>query len=122
MAGWWGLALPSSARCAARARQRRRKKEKGGKGKKKKKEKEEKGEKEKEKKRVAPTGFAAAVGHARAAAFGRSAMSMWNEGKERDLTVIGTGVGTADRREKFREIRISDRRLWNDLSSASKRF
>jgi len=58
--------------------ERKRKKEKG----KKKKKKKKKGGKEKDKKRVAPAGFAAAVGHARAAAFGRSVMSTWNEEKK----------------------------------------
>ena len=42
--------------------------------------------------------------------------------KERDGILIGTGVGMADHRKKFRGIRISDRRIWNDLSSASKSF
>ena len=42
--------------------------------------------------------FAAAVGHARAAASGRTARHA-ERGEEGDGTVIGTGVGTADCRE-----------------------
>ena len=67
--------------CSACAAEKKEEGE-GWERKKKKKEKKEKGEKEKEKKRVALAGFAAAVGHARAAVFGRSAMRTRNEEKK----------------------------------------
>jgi hypothetical protein len=69
-------------RVRERRRGGRRRKERRGKRKKKKKVKKKNGERERE----LSAGFAAAVGHARAVAFGRSAMSTRNERK-------GKGIG-----------------------------
>ena len=82
------------ARRAARGgeRRRREKEEREGGRKRKEKRKKEKGkrkmerEREKERERELSVGFAAAVGHARAAAFGRSVTSTRNERK-------GEGIG-----------------------------
>ena len=91
---------------------RKGKKEKGkGKGKRK---------MEREKETELSAGFAAAVGHARAAAFGRSATSTQNERKGKG---IGTGVGTADHRKNILGNReLGQERIWNDLSSATKKI
>ena len=49
------------------------------------------------------------VGRQHAACLWREAMRMQNEErKQRDWTVIGTGVGMVGRRERFWEIRNSD--------------
>ena len=74
-----------SVRCAGEKRRREKEEREGG-GKEK--EKKEKGKREKEKwrERELSAGFAAAVGHARAAAFGRSVTSTRNERK-------GEGIG-----------------------------
>ena len=94
-------------------RKQKREREKGKREKKRRRKgKKERGEKEKE----APAGFAAAVGHARAAASGRTAM-LAERGEEGDGTVIGASVGT--------EIRflVPGRRIaGKDSSSAMKIF
>ena len=64
----------------------------GGKGRREEK-KRKKEEREREKRELAAR-FAAVVGHARAAASGRTVMHA--EREEGDGTVIGTGVGTVD--------------------------
>ena len=91
----------------------RRKKE--GEGGRKRKEEKEKGKKEKKRKRrdgggereSASAKLAAATAgpdeHARRS--GSTQRVARNEGEQGDGMVIGTGVGTADRRERFREIR-----------------
>ena len=56
---------------------------------------------EREKERELSAGFAAAVGHVRTAAFGRSATSTRNERKgKRKGRRLDLGVGTADHRKK----------------------
>jgi hypothetical protein len=79
---------------------RREKKEKRKRTKRKEKKRKEKRERERERELLA--GFAATVGQARTAPFGRSATSMRNErkgkGKGRRLD---SGVGTADHRKKI---------------------
>ena len=109
-----------------RGRERRREKEKGKEGaKKREKRKREKGKRkmEREKERELSAGFTAAVDHARAAAFGRSATSMRNERKGKGIgrrLVLVSGrriAGTG-----FREIGSSGgKEFWIDLSSALKR-
>ena len=73
------------------------------------KEKEKKKTREKrkreKKKREAPVGFVATVGSMRQL---RRNATHAVRGEQRDETVIGAGVGTADRRGGFREIRSSD--------------
>ena len=108
-----------------------RKKEKG-KGKREKgKKRKEKGERERE--RELSARFAAAevaattvgsveharrsVGRQRAAWLWREATRMQNkERKQKDGTVIGTGVGTVDRRERFWEIRNSDGKRFSSMT------
>ena len=76
--------------------ERSRKKEKEGGGKRKKRKGEKKMEKKKKGKRERDAaGFATAVGHACAAAFGRTATCTQIEEEQRDETAIGTGVETA---------------------------
>ena len=86
----------------------RRKKEKGEK----KKRKGKGGEEErKRKKREMSVGFAATV---RSACRGFSGKRhAQNEKEQRDETVIGTGVGMADRRKRFRDVGSSNgKRFW----------
>ena len=98
----------------------RRREEKKEKRKKREKRKRKKGEKEKErrkkergeKEKEAPAGFAAAVGHARATASGRTATHA-ERGEEGDGTVIGTCVGT-----KIRFL-VSGRRIARKKSSSA---
>ena len=65
-----------------------------------KKKKEKERERERERERDA-AGFAAAVGHACATAFGRKATCTQIEEEQRDETAIGTAVRTAKCREKI---------------------
>jgi len=122
---------------AGEERRRREKEEREG-GRKKKREKE-KGKKEKKKRkgrgkwRELSARFAAAevaaatagpvehvrrsVGRQRAAWLWREATRTQNEErKQKDGTVIGTGVGTAGRRERFWEIRNSDGRRFSSTT------
>jgi hypothetical protein len=88
-----------------RVRERRRggRRRKGMREKKKGKKKKVKEREKREKDRELPAGFAVAVASA-CRCFGGKQCTR-NEEK-RDGTVIGTGAGTADRREGFREIKI----------------
>ena len=85
---------------------------KGG-GKKRKKIKNKKGKRKMERERELSAGFAAAVGHARTAAFGRSATSTRNEGKEKRIgwrLVLVSGWRIA--RKRFRVIgSLDEKRL-----------
>ena len=103
-----------SAACAARGRigascwQRsweHREEAEGRKEKEKEKKKTREKRKREKKKREAPVGFAPTVGSMRQL---RRNATHAVRGEQRDETVIGAGVGTADRREGFWEIRSSD--------------
>ena len=93
VAGWWGR-WPAPGCSAHAARGRKEEEGEGRKGRREKKKREKakkekgKGKKkngEREKERELSAGFAAAVGHARAAVFGQSATITQNERKEKGI-------------------------------------
>jgi len=94
-----------SAPCCACGERREGRRRREGKNKRKKKKRER--EKRGREREIAPAEFAAATAgpdeHARRSD-GTQRVAR-NEGEQGDGMVIGTGVGTADRRERFREIR-----------------
>ena len=102
---------------------RRREKEERKRGKRKREKRNREKEKWRERKRELSAGFAAAVGHTRAAVFGRSATSIRNKRKGKGIgrrLVLVSGrriAGTG-----FREIGSSGgKEFWIDLSSALKK-
>ena len=94
MAGWWGSALPSSARCAARVRQGEKKEEGEGRERKKEKGQERERKREREKKRESASArFAAAtvgsIEHARRS--GGTQSDTRNEERGRRLISVSDG-------------------------------